>query len=642
MVLTRRNLDWWCERGILTLVLALLAFAPVAFGAVYAWTFLVVQMLAVGLAGLWIIRLWFGYKPKLLWPPLVWGVVAFVLYAVARYFTADIEYEARQELIRVLLYAFVFLAVLSNLYNQESASTITYTLTAVAAVTALYAVGQFFHHSNRIWDITSPYSGRASGTYVNPDHFAGFLELVLPLPLAYLLAARIGIISRVLLGYAALAIVAGLAVTFSRGGWVAAGAGVLMLMVFLLGHRNHRLHALLVLAVLLLGAGLFTAHFLAHSVTYMRRVARPDNVGANPLNMNSRLDMWTSAIGMWEDHPVWGVGPGHFDYRFREYRPERFQLRPQHAHNDYLELLADWGLAGTAIVAGGIGLFVLGLRRSWPHVRRAENDFGSGMSTRYAFFLGSVSGLFALAVHSAMDFNLHIPGNALVGVTLLALVTASLRFASNRYWVRVRLPGQVALTAVIGLLVFYIGTQMWRRAGEAYWTTRAENLQIYSTEQAEALQKALACEPKNYLTAYNIGECYRVQSFDGDDNYAEQAQKALKFYHRGAELDPYDAYCLLRTGMCLDWLGRHEEAEAYYSAAERLDPNGNFVLANIGWHYIQVADYAAARQWFLRANRLDGGNQIARSYLFDILEPKLADRASGRIPLSLFENGKGH
>src|ERR1039458_4836163 len=196
MVFTRRNMDWWCDRGILTLVLAALIFAPLAFGAVYAWSFLVVQALVIGVALLWAVRLWGGHKPKLLWPPLAWAVVAFVLLAVARYFTADIEYVARQELIRILLCAFLFLAVVTHLYNQDAAEAVSYTLTAVAVLASSYAVAQFFHHSNQVWNLTAPYPGRASGTYINPNHFAGFLELVLPLPLAFLLAGRVGVGTR--------------------------------------------------------------------------------------------------------------------------------------------------------------------------------------------------------------------------------------------------------------------------------------------------------------------------------------------------------------------------------------------------------------------------------------------------------------
>jgi O-antigen ligase len=641
MVFTRRNLDWWCERGILALVLAALVFAPLAFGAVYAWTFLVVQALVIGVGLLWLVRLWGGHKPKLLWPPLAWAVLAWVLYAGARYFTADIEYVARLELIRILVYAFLFLAVVSNLYDQESSEIITYTLTAVAAAASSYAVAQFFHHSNHVWNLVSPYAARGLGTFINPDHFAGFLELVLPLPLAFLLAGRVGVVTRVVLVYAVLTILAGLAVTFSRGGWAAAAAGVFMLLGFLACHRNHRLRAVLMLVLMLAAGGFFSAHYLSKSITYMRRVTKPDDAGPAVLDTGSRLQMWRAADEMWRDHFWWGAGPGHFDYRFREYRPEGFQQRPEHAHNDYLELLADWGVAGGVIVVAGIGIFIFGLVKSWPHVRRVENDFGSGMSNRYAFFLGAVSGLFALAVHSLVDFNLHIPANALAGVTLLGLVASNVRFATKRHWLRAELPVQVAGSVVLGAAMIYFSAQEWRRAGETLWTARAEILPAFSDEQVAALQNALACEPKNFLTDYNLGECFRAQSLQGGSNYVELAQSALDFYARGSRLNPYDASCQLRSGMCLDWLGRHAEAEKFYAAAEALDPNGNFVVGNIGWHYVQTGDYAAARQWFMRANKLSNWyNDTAKNYLFDICEPRLIERASGRVPIELFYGRK--
>jgi len=458
-----------------------------------------------------------------------------------------------------------------------------------------------------------------------------------------LLAGRVGVTTRVVLAYATVCILGGLVVTFSRGGWVAAAAGLVLLLGLLMCHRNHRLRAFLVLVLLLAGGGIFTARILSRTITYQRHVVTPDDGGPAALDLWPRLHIWDAAAHLWRDHPWWGVGPGHFDYRFREYRPEALQSRPDHAHNDYLELLADWGVAGGLIVFGGIGIFIVGLRRSWPHVRREENDFGSGMSNRYALFLGGVSGLFALAVHSLVDFNLHIAANALTGVVVLALVAGNLRFTTKRYWIRARLPLQCALTGVLGLLVSYWGAQAWRRGGEMSWTARAEVQPVYSNEQAAALQHALACEPKNYLTAYNIGECFRIQSLDGGDNYAEQAQKALQFYQQGMRLNPHDAYCRLRAGMCLDWLGRPTEAAPYYCEAESRDPRGNYVVANIGWHFVQLGDYPAARQWFRRAGKLsDWRNDLAKNYLYEICEPKLLDRASGRLPLSLFYNGKDH
>ena len=87
--------------GILGLVLAILVFGPLAMGAVDAPAFLVVQGLTIGVMILWAVRIWAGPKPQLLWPPICWVVLAFAIYAVARYLTADIEYVARLEMIQV-------------------------------------------------------------------------------------------------------------------------------------------------------------------------------------------------------------------------------------------------------------------------------------------------------------------------------------------------------------------------------------------------------------------------------------------------------------------------------------------------------------------------------------------------------------
>jgi O-antigen ligase len=629
MFVDRKRLDVGCERTILGLVLAILVFAPLAMGAVDAWAFLVVQGLTISVMLVWALRLWLGPKPKLLWPPICWVVLAFAVYAVTRYLTADIEYVARLEMIQVLIYAFLFFAIVNNLYRQESVQIVSYTLIFLAMGISSYAVAQLLTHSNHVWNLISPYPGRASGTYISPNNLAGFLEMLLPLAVAYLLAGRMNAVLRILLGYAVLIMAAGLAVTFSRGGWVAAAAGLLALLLALASHRKHRWRALLLLLVLLGGGTFFVTNFLARTVSYKRHIEGAKS--SSSLDLDVRFDIWKAAERMWLDHFWWGVGPAHYDYRFREYRPESMQMRPDRAHNDYLNLLADWGATGGIIVVAGAAFFVASLAKTWRHVRRSESDFGSGQSNRYAFFLGASAGLLALAVHSLADFNLHIPANALIGVTLLALLSSNVRFATERYWLNARLPVKIPLTVLLVGGVVYLSGQEWRRGHEAYWLTHAERFPDYfSPQHTAALKRAFAAEPMNFETADDIGEAYRVDSFNGGDHYADLAETAEQWYVRAMNLDRYDAYSYLRYGMCLDWLDHHDEAGKYSSRAEALDPNGYYTVAIVGWHYVQIGDYAAAKPWFERSLRLGGHeNNIARSYL-DLVGQKLVERASGK------------
>ena len=270
--MNRDSLDQFCGRGILALVLAILVFAPLAMGAVDAWAFLVVQGLTVCVLLMWALRLWISRRPQLLWPPLCWAVLAFVFYGVARYLTADIEYVARQEMIQVLVCALLFFAIVNNLYRQEFSQIISFTMIFLAMGISAWAAIQFFTHSHRVWNLISPYAGRGTGTFISPNNLAGFLEMLLPLATAYVLAGRLKPVARILLGYAALVMAAGLAVTFSRGGWAAAAIGVLAVPVVLLGHRNHRIPALVLLVVLLGGGTVFAKVYLSKTVSYIQRV----------------------------------------------------------------------------------------------------------------------------------------------------------------------------------------------------------------------------------------------------------------------------------------------------------------------------------------------------------------------------------
>ena len=341
----REDLDNWCERSILGLVLGILIFAPLALGAVDAWAILVVQGLTIGVMLVWALRLWISRKPQLLWPPLCWVVLAFALYAVARYLTADIEYVARQEMIQVLLYAFLFFAIVNNLYRQEFSQVISFTLIFLAMGISGYAVFQYFTHSPHVWTYDALYPGRGTGTFISPNNLAGFLEMILPLAVAYVLAGRITPVMRILLGYSALVIAAGIVVTFSRGGWAAGGLALLALLGVLISSRQHQLPAFLLLVFLIGGGGVFTVKYLTTTPTFVQR-DKTSGMDIKHVELELRSDLWVAAVQIWRDNFWWGAGPAHYNYRFPAYRTERFQMQPDRAHNDYLNLLADWGATG--------------------------------------------------------------------------------------------------------------------------------------------------------------------------------------------------------------------------------------------------------------------------------------------------------
>ena len=184
------------------------------------------------------------------------------------------------------------------------------------------------------------------------------------------------------------------------------------------------------------------------------------------------------------------------------------------------------------------------------------------------------------------------------------------------------------MTFPLALGIAYLGWQEWRHGNEVAWLVRAERVPVYSPEQAVALEKAFASEPLNFETAYNIGECYRIESFDGGEDYEVLAHRAMDRYSYAMELDPHDGYNYLRYGMCLDWLDDHDKAEAFFNRAAELDPNGYYAAANIGWHYAQAGDYAARLTPGLSGQFACIGREteIARNYL-NLVRQKLLEIA---------------
>lgn len=625
-LMNRELSERWCERAILALVLSILIIGPLALGAVGALGFLVIQGLTIGALLLWGARFWLSRSPQLFWPPICWAVVAFTLYAIARYLTADIEYVARQEVLKVLVYAFLFFTILNNLNRQESIQIMSLSLLFLAMGISFYAIYQFLTGSDWVWFFIKPYPHRGSGTYICPNHLAGFLEMLLPLGLAYTLAGRLKPLTRVLLGYASLVILAGIAATVSRGGWLSTALALVLFFGVLIFHRTHRLPSI-VLLVLVVATGLI---LFPKSDVFRFRTREVFTEGR--VNDGLRFALWRPALRLWEENVWWGAGPAHFDYRFRAYRPENVQLRPDRVHNDYLNTLTDWGVVGAALVASAWVLLALGVAKTWRAVRGDPADLGVKKgSNRFAFLLGASLGLLALLCHSALDFNLHIPANAILAVALMALLTSHIRFATERYWARVGAGIKAFASAALLAGVLCLGLQGWRHAQEYVWLQRAASQPNFSSAQIQCLEKAFAAEPKNADTAFAIGEAFRIQSRDGGDNYLDLAARAMVWYGRSIKLNPWHDPSYLRCGWCLDWLGRKAESGAYFDRAAQLDPNGFFTMANIGLHYVELEDYAAAKPWLERSLRLQwDDNPIAHSYL-QIVNHNLIEAATNQI-----------
>src|SRR5262249_15309450 len=126
-----------------------------------------------------------------------------------------------------------------------------------------------------------------------------------------------------------------------------------------------------------------------------------------------RREIWTATGKLIKDHPYLGVGLGAFQFAYTRYDQSSGAQRVEQSHNDYLQIVADAGLAGGVIaLMFVILLFVRGF--SAAQTRNRE---------KRAIIFGALAGCFAIAVHSFVEFNLQITSNAQLFLALAALAT---------------------------------------------------------------------------------------------------------------------------------------------------------------------------------------------------------------------------
>jgi putative inorganic carbon (hco3(-)) transporter len=244
---------------------------------------------------------------------------------------------------------------------------------------------------------------QVSGTLINRNHFAGLLEMLIPASfgLAYISAGRYGDLARPYMFLLAGAFM-GLALLFSvsRMGIFSFLVTVCFLAFVLQLRKSHRRMST-VMAGAMLGMVAAGALWIGVDVIVGRY---SDLIGQDALVREGRLVLFRDTALMIRDNPL-GVGVGKYEDRFREYQTVRPELLFDHAHNDYLETAAEWGVPAAIV----FWVFVISLLfRAVRMFLRVDSPEQQGI------LLACIGAIFSILVHSLTDFNLQIPSNAML------------------------------------------------------------------------------------------------------------------------------------------------------------------------------------------------------------------------------------
>ena len=572
--------DEFCERAVTVLLLLLVGVSAVLFGGARNPELAGFVVLALPL---WLARFWFNKSHRLLLHPVLWPGLAFLAYAAWRAAQVDVAYPARMELLLLGVAALVFVLALHNLHGQELTQWVVHGFGALGCLLGGYAVAQLLSQSDHVLWLQQPpgYAKRAGGTFVNPNHLAAFLVAIFPLSVAQVFIGRGKPLVKILHGYAALMMLGGIAVTMSRGGWAAAVLALLLLLGWMLWRRSELRLPLLVFLALLLAGGWFFLQNVDKARARLENVTATDNIDAG----SSRSWIWKPAWQMWRDQPWLGVGPAQFDPRFPAYRPPQLQNNPGWVHNEYLNLLVDYGLAGALLAATAAGVFLWGLAKTSKYVERGS-DLGWKASNRTAFFTGAAIGLAALAFHCLVDFNLHIPAIALTAAVLAGLLASNIRFATERFWLSGRWWNRASVTLAGGAVLVWLIPATVRAAREGIHLNRAAAAAAITPRLLADLERASESAPDNARTAYELGENLRRLSRDGGSGWRSQGEAAVRWLERGTQLNPHDARARLSLALARHWIDDTNRAGTDFDAALKLGPNDVNLANHVAWNLL--------------------------------------------------------
>lgn len=390
-------------------------FGPLAFGAVEPWSIFIVEMGAVLLTGLWIAKQWIDEEISILWNQIYLPMLAFasliLLQLVFR--TTAYRHDTITQGMLFCAYGLLCFLVTQSLLRASEARKIAVILAIYGAVVASFALVQGVAPNGKLYWTRQPLlGGWIYGPYVNHNHYAGLMEMLVPIPMIIAVSHLAHEKTRIAAGVAAAIMAGTIFLSGSRGGMLAIFVELATLGVLLSRQKKQIRIALGVAAFVVVLISLLVwlgGKELTTRVTSISTEARGEISGG------MRLSIDRDAVKMFAQRPVFGWGLGTFPVVYPQFRSFYTNFFVNEAHNDYLQLLAEMGILGSSTMAWF--LFTV-----FRQVRRKTQKWMSDVSG--AASLACALGILGILVHSLVDFNLQIPANAALFYVFCAIASA--------------------------------------------------------------------------------------------------------------------------------------------------------------------------------------------------------------------------
>ncbi|MGA3169839.1 MAG: O-antigen ligase family protein [Chthoniobacteraceae bacterium] len=586
---------------------AYLAFVVVAWVEIECFiggTRLVYSLPAYGLIAIGAVLTLFSLRSKRV-PPNGFCLLSTLIlgaWILARAWHSPIPYLAWPDFFMMVACLMMYLLTAFHLTGQLERTVLIVVLWLIAGLEVWVGMIQFLKTRNfMLFGLLRPDSPRASGMYISPNNFAGLLVAVAILSISLGVWSRWKIWIKVFAFYIAACCFVGVAMSGSRGGYFDSIGSLLCFAVgsiYAIRAIDPRkflpvtLISLGSIAVVIAGA----AFLMFHSDYLTRRMH-------TMVVKDVRIYNWEAALDHIRLSPWIGTGSGTHLIYGRLFRRPPIQVDPVHAHCDYLELLAEYGIVGAACMALFLTAHIRNALRSYSEILRHRLiPSGINQSNAFAMQLGALCAVVGLGIHSVVDFDMHIPGNALIFAFIFGvLANPGIQRPAAGFVDRRLTPWAKILPPALGVFMIWYGlpllpaeyySEVSRRAlrdrnylASIMDANKALNPVVQKPADADdpaappswidRILSRTGPEPENPDLYFYIGEANRALGDRMPNRYLKKGyyRQAISAFQDGLKVFPQDESMLVREAQSLDNLGRFDEAEAAYQRALAWDPN---------------------------------------------------------------------
>ena len=522
--------------------------------------------------------------------------LTFALYVAGRAAFSPAPYFARADLFAVLGALTLYLLTATVLSSPARRITLLSLLFGFAICHVVIGLIQFGHGENfTVLPFLEKLSvtRRAGGFYENPNHLAGLLEILGILALSLTCWSRRPKWVRVIYGYLAVMSYIGVALTASRGGYLSVLAslvvfGVLSLLILRAGGAAVLRKYGAIGIFILIGAFITPILLLQQDPILNKRVSAVVSTD------QTRLDLWSAAIKQWKLQPIIGTGSGTYRFYGRTFRADEMQADPVEVHNDYLHLLCEYGVIGLALF---LLFLVAHIRYGWKSFLRLGPLRGAAdiavRSDRLALTIGALAALGASLVHSLVDFNMHIPPNAMLMAFVFGLLVDPGQRIESGPTTPAWNPVPRLAFAVLAVALLYQCVRLF--PGEYL----AEKSRVALEDEHPDLaidmgRRALRYDRDNPNVFFRIGrglvslaDQEPVHGKMQEEMTASLYAEALAQFDAARHLAPLEEAYPLDMAFVFDQTSRFTEAEWMFSIARKLDPHSVAVAALYRSHLAQ-------------------------------------------------------